>query len=88
MKNYNTLEGLEKYYISDVKNILTRYTESEEGVYYFKDCLIRNSFRAFAMVNINTGGYILRCDPCDDEQYETYKKFCEDYGYPEWVVLS
>lgn len=88
MKNYNTLEGLEKHYISNHTNKTTEASVWGNGVWYFKEITIRNSFRAFAMVNINTNEYMLRCDPVDDEQYETFELFCEEYGDPEWIVLS
>jgi hypothetical protein len=89
MKNYNTLEGLERYYITDHTNKLTDASEIYgDDVWYFKCIRIRKSFIAFPMVNLKTNEYILRCDPCDDEEYEAYRKFCDDYNDPEWVVLS
>ena len=88
MKNYNTLEGLEKYYISNPSNKNTEASHYGPDVFYYSDCVIRNSFVAFAMVNTNTLEYILRCDPINDEQYQAYEEFCEDYGNPDWIVLS
>jgi hypothetical protein len=89
MKNYNTLEGLERYYITDHTNKQTEASSIYgQDVWYFKSIKIRKSFSAFAMVNTKTNEYLLRCDPCDDQEYEVYHKFCQDYNNPEWVVLS
>lgn len=90
MKNYNTLEGLEKYYIPDTTNMTLETDVWEPGsrYAYYKDITIKKSFRAFAMVNLDTFEYVLRCDPINDEQYRQYELFCIENGTPEWVVLS
>lgn len=88
-KNYNTLYGIEQYYIPNREN---RTVEASSiygsNVWYYREITVRNSFRAFAMVNLDTLQYILRCDPVDDDQYNEYHKFCEEYDNPEWIVLS
>jgi hypothetical protein len=88
MKNYNTLEGIERYYITNLDNAITEASYMGPNVWYYTDMTVRNSFRAFGMVDTNTLEYILRCDPVTDEQYEEYRQFCEDYDNPEWIVLS
>jgi len=89
MKNYNTLEGIERYYISNLKNKMVDGSGAwGKDVWYYTDIKVRNGFKAFAMVNINTFEYMLRCDPINDIQYKEYEKFCEEYNNPTWIQLS
>jgi hypothetical protein len=87
MKNYQTLEELEKEYIPNTNNISTNADWIGVSWYYYKWTKVRG-IQVTPMVDVSNFSYYLRFDPGSVEEYKIYDEICEEYGNPDWIRLS
>lgn len=88
MKNYKTIEGLYKHFILNEENKSVDAGDAwGDNVWYYNWCKFRG-IDVLPMVNIETKDFMLRFDPCTDEQYQEYENICEENDNPSWIVLS